>query len=223
MARSSNCCSPCQDLHDGKDKLANGIPTKESGRRTPASAASRTSTPAVALGVAPLAAFGSANSSVVRYLEDDLQRILKTILDFKHPASVPASVVATAPHYEGPHKRPLKAWFPDIYWSKIHLECNNFFQECKNHFAITNTLDQNQVPFAATFLKDITLFHWQQYQCKIEDQTNIPISWEGFKAFLCQSLSKSEAFVDTIWSTIRKKSQHLLEEVMDWPAHLEHL
>ena len=84
-------------------------------------------------------------------------------------------------------------------------------------------MGSNQVPFAATFLKDTALFRWQQHQCKVEDQTNVSISWEGFKAFFRQSLGKSEAFVDTIWSTIRKDSQHQFEEVIDWAAHLEHL
>ena len=56
----------------------------------------------------------------------------------------------------------------------------------------------NRVPFAAIFLKNTALFRWQQYQHKVEDQTNVPISWEGFKAFFYQSLGKSKAFVNTI-------------------------
>ena len=74
-----------------------------------------------------------------------------------------------------------------------------------------------------TFLKDTAFYRWQQHQRKVEDQTNTPISWEGFKAFLCQSLGESKAFVDTIWNTITKDSQYQLEEVMDWAVHLEHL
>ena len=94
---------------------------------------------------------------------------------------------------------------------------------CKDHFATTGATGPNRVPFAATFLKNIALFRWQQHQRKIEDQTNVPISWKRFKAFIRQSLSKSEVFVNTIWSTIRKDSHHQLEEVMDWAAHLKHL
>ena len=81
----------------------------------------------------------------------------------------------------------------------------------------------NQIPFVAIFLKNTTLFRWQQYQRKIEDQTNIPISWKRFKAFFCQSPSKSKAFVNIIWSTIGKNSQYQLKEVMDWAAHLKQL
>ena len=79
MAQSFARRSPCQNPHDGKDKLAGGTPTEGSDRRTPAPAASRAPTPAVAPVVAPLAASGSADSSVVRYLEDDLQRIFRTV------------------------------------------------------------------------------------------------------------------------------------------------
>ena len=111
-------------------------------------------------------------------------------------APVPAP--AAALHYEGVCEKPLKARFPDIYWGKTHLEYYNFFQQYKDHFAIAGATGSNRVLFAATFLKDTALFRWQQYQRKVEDQTNTPISWEGFKAFLRQSLGESKAFVDTI-------------------------
>ena len=221
MARSSARRNPRQNPHDGKDELASGNPTKESNRRTPAPAASRAPTPVVPPVVATLAASGSANFSVFKYSEDDFQRIFRTVLDSRPLASVPAP--AAASHYERSRERPLKAWFPDIYRNKTHLECYNFFQQCEDYFATASAMGSNRVPFAATFLKDTALFRWQQHQRKVEDQTNTPISWEGFKAFLRQSLGESEAFVDTIWSTIRKDSQHQFEEVMDWAAHLEHL
>ena len=221
MAQSFVCRSLCQNPHDGKKKLAGGTPTKKSNCRNSAPTTSRTSTSAVPPVVAPLAAFGSADSFVVRYLKDDLQRIFRTVLNSRPLAPVLAPTAT--PHYKGPRERPLKAWFPDIYWDKTHLECYNFLQKCEDHFATAGATGSNRVLFAATFLKDTALFRWQQYQRKVEDQTNTPISWEGFKAFLRQSLGESEAFVDTIWSTIRKDSQHQFEEVMDWAAHLEHL
>ena len=161
MAQSSAHRSPRQNPHDGKDKLAGGTPIKGSDHRTPAPATSRALTPAVALVVAPLAVFGSADSSVVRYSKDDLRRILRIVLDSRPLAPVPAP--AAAPHYEGPCERPLKAWFPDIYWGKTHLECYNFFQQCKDHFAPAGATGLNQVLFAAIFLKDTALFRWQQH------------------------------------------------------------
>ena len=204
MAQSFARRSPCQNPHDGKDELTGGTPTKGNDPCTPAPAASRASTPAVAPVVAPFAASSPSDSSVVRYLEDDLQQILRIVLDSRPLA--PISAPATASHYEDPRERPLKAWFPDIYWDKTHLEYYNFFQQCKDHFATAGATCSNRVPFAATFLKDTALFRWQQHQRKVEDQTNTLISWEGFKAFFRQSLGKSEAFVNTIWSTIRKDS-----------------
>ena len=79
------------------------------------------------------------------------------------------------------------------------------------------------MPFANIFLNDIALFCWQQHKWKVKDETDVPITWEKFKAFLCQSLNESETFVNTISSTILKDSQHQLEIVMDWAVYLEHL
>ena len=158
MAQSSACQSSCQNPHNSKDKLASGIPTKGRNRRTPAPAATRASTPAAAPVVTLLAISGSANSFVVRYLKNDLQRIFRTVLNFRPSASVPASVVATALHYESLRERSLKAWFPDIYQDKTHLECYNFFQQCKDHFATASAIGPNRVLFTATFLKNTALF-----------------------------------------------------------------
>ena len=41
--------------------------------------------------------------------------------------------------------------------------------------------------------------------------------------FFRQSLGDSQAFVDTYWEKIKKESQHQLEEILDWAAHLEYL
>ena len=115
MAHSFTRCSPRQNPHNGKDELAGGTPTKDSNRCTPTPAATRALFPAIAPVVALLVASGSTNSSMVRFSEDNLQQILRTILDFRLPALVLAPIITAAPHYEGPRERPLKAWFPDIY------------------------------------------------------------------------------------------------------------
>ena len=204
MAQSSTCRSSCQNpLFDGKDKLIGGLPTKVSNCCTLAPAVPRAPTSAVIPVVALLAAFSSADFSVVRYLEKSLYQIVRTIFEARSlpPPTltfVLAPIVIAASHNEGSRERPLKARFPDIYQGKTHLECYDFFQLCKNNFATAGTTGQNQVLFAAIFLKDTALFCWRQHQCKIEDQTNVFISWKGFKAFFCQSLGKSKAFVDTI-------------------------
>ena len=128
MAQSSAHRSSHQNSHDNQDELASGTATGGSDRCTPARAATQLLIPAIAPIVAPLVASGSADSSVVRYLEDDFQRIFKTVLDFRPLALVPAPIVTAAPYYESPHKRPLKTRFPNIYYDKTHLECYNFFQ-----------------------------------------------------------------------------------------------
>ena len=79
------------------------------------------------------------------------------------------------------------------------------------------------MPFAATFLWKQVLFRWQQHKAKNASKTDISLTWEKFKAFLCRSLGKSQAFADNIWRTIRKNSWYKQEEVMDWAVHLEHL
>ena len=78
------------------------------------------------------------------------------------------------------------------------MECYNFFQQCKDYFAIASAIGRNWVLFATIFLKNITFFYRQQYQYKIKDKINIFISWKRFKAFICQSLGKSKAFVNII-------------------------
>ena len=159
MAQSSACCSFCQNPQDGKDELDGGTPTKGSDRCTSTPTATFTPTPVVALVIILLVAFGSADSSAVRYLKDDLQQILRTVLDFRLLVPVPAPVVAAAPHHEGSYEQPLKAWFLDIYQSKTHLECYNFFQKCTYHFATAGAMGPNRVPFAATFLKNTAPFY----------------------------------------------------------------
>ena len=188
MARFPACRSLPQNPHLGaKEKLAGATPTK--GNNTPA--VSSTPTPAIA----PLVI--SALSSLAQYLQDDFQQIFRTILDFR----LFALFLALAPifqQYKNSCEKPLKTRFPDIYWSKTYLEYYNFFWQCEDHFAIAGAKSQNWILFAATFLKNTALFCWQQHQWKLKDKTDVPITWEKFKAFFPLSLGKSEAFVNTI-------------------------
>ena len=96
---------------------------------------------------------------MARYLKNDFQQILKAVLDSRPlPASVPALVVAF--HYKNPYKRPLKARFANVYQAKTHIKCDNFFQQCKDHFAIAGAMGPNRVLFTTTFLKHIDLLCW---------------------------------------------------------------
>ena len=145
--------------------------------------------------------------SMAQYLKDNLQQIFRILLDFKPLALLPAPALALQ-QYKGPCERPLKDQFLDVYQGKTHLEFSNFFQQYEEYFAIAGAKSKSWVLFVAIFFKDTPLFCWQQYQRKVEDEANISIIWEKFKAFLCQSLGECKVFVDTIWSTIKKYSQH---------------
>ena len=94
MVQFFACYSACQNPHDGKDKLAGGTLNEESDRPTPAPTTIHAPTPAIAPIIAPLVASDPADSFVVRYSEDDLQRIVRTIFEarplfFLALASVP--------------------------------------------------------------------------------------------------------------------------------------
>lgn len=76
--------------------------------------------------------------SIAKYTEEDLQRILKTVLEARAPAPAPIP--------EGPRERPLKARFPDIY---------------RGHFATAGAKGPNRIPLAASFLRDRDNFRWR--------------------------------------------------------------
>ena len=104
----------------------------------------------------------SALSSGAWSLEHNLQQIFKIVLDFR-PPTPPLAPAPAFQQYKSAYERPLNARFPDVYWDKTYLDCYNFFQQCKDHFATARAKSQNQVLFIATFFTDIALFCWQQY------------------------------------------------------------
>ena len=113
------CCTPSQNFLIGsKDELASIASIQ--GNNIPAMSHASTLTTILA----PSVVF--ASFSVAQYSENDLQRILRTILDSKSsPAFTPAFVVTQ--QYKSSCKRLLKALFPDIYQGKTYIECHNFF------------------------------------------------------------------------------------------------
>ena len=217
MARALACRSSRQNPPPtGKDEPAGPAATEGSDTYAPAPAVSRAST--LALPAAPSLA-SAAVDSMIRYLEADLQRILRIILETKPPAPAPQPLFFP----DGSCERPLKARFPELFCDMTQMECYNFIQQCKDYFATAGTKGPNQVLFAATFLREQALFRWQQHKAKNAGKTNVPLTQEEFKTFLCRSLRESQVFVDSIWRTIRKDYQYQLKEVIDWAAHIEHL
>ena len=90
-----------------------------------------------------------AKPLVAKYIEEDLQRILRTVFE------------ARAPPSDGPCEKPLKARSPDVYCGKSHMECYNFCQQYEDHFATAGAKGLNRIPFAAFFLHDRINFRWQ--------------------------------------------------------------
>ena len=128
-------------------------------------------------------------TSVPKYSEDDLQRILKAVLEARAP--VPAPVVSEVP------REKLKARSPDVYRGKSHMDCYNFCQQCEDYFATAGATGPTRIPFAASFFRDRISFRWQQYKRRHDADTPVPVTWDEFKVFLRRSLGDSRAFVDT--------------------------
>ena len=78
----------------------------------------------------------------------------------------------------------------------------------QRYFATAGAKGSNHIFFAVSFLHDHINFYWQKYKQKHEAESPVPIIWEKFKNFLCQSLGDSQAFVDSYWAKIKKDSQY---------------
>ena len=152
MARPLTCCSPCRNPPStGGNEFAGPTPTEGSDIYTLACAISRAPTlalahaPALLLAPAPVDA-----NATVKYLEANLKRIFRTVLEARPP--VPALSRQPFVFLEGPCEKPLKARFLELYCGKTHIECYNFCQQYEDHFATAGAKGHNWVPFAATFL-----------------------------------------------------------------------
>lgn len=55
----------------------------------------------------------------------------------------------------------FKACFLDVYYGKNHLDCYNFCQKSKDHFASGGAKSSNQILFAVFFLRNCMNFRWQ--------------------------------------------------------------
>ncbi len=54
----------------------------------------------------------------------------------------------------------LKAKTPGVYRGWSHIEYYNFCQQCEDYFATYGATEPNQIPFAASFLRDRINFRW---------------------------------------------------------------
>ena len=132
-----------------------------------------------------------ANTSIPKYSEDDLQRILKTVLEARAPVPAPAPALAPAPVVSEVPREKLKARSPDVYRGKSHIDCYNFCQQCEGHFATAGATGSTRIPFAASFLRDRISFRWQQYKWRHDADIPVSVTWDEFKAFFRRSLGDS--------------------------------
>ena len=142
--------------------------------------------------------------------------------DRRNPSPAPTPAPLAEPRQDV-SDRPLKARNPDLYYGNSHIESYHFCQQCEDHFETVGAKGHKRVPFATSFLKDRIHHCWQQYKTRIKRNRAALLSWEEFKAFLKQSLGKSDAFVSNVWCKMGSDSQHQLEEVQDWVIQLKHL
>ena len=188
----------------GEDELA-GAPTE--GNSTPAVSRAPTPAPAQALAPTPAPAPASVPGPPGRYTDEDLQRATKLALE---------SFVKGQEHGQAnsaPRDRALKARNPDLYYGSSHMECYSFCRQCEDHFDTAGATGYKRVPFAASFLQDRINFCWQQHKTQVESDNAVLPTWDEFKAFFRQSLGESTSFVTSIWTKIKRDSQHQQEEV----------
>ena len=192
----------------GKDELVEEAPSEGNGTPTSTPAASRAPTPALA----PASAPGPPG----KYTDEDLQRASKLALESFVQGQEHRQLQANSTLCD----RPPKAKNPDFYYGHSHIECYYFCRQCEDHFDTAGATGPKRVPFAASFLRDRVNFWWQQHKTLKEQNRADPLTWDKFKAFLWQSLGESTAFVNDIWSRIKRDSQYQQEELQDWASHL---
>ena len=200
MARPCAWRNFCQNPPPaGKDELAEaarGAPTNDSGTLSHIPAVLHVSTPAPAPPLAP-------GKLVAKYTNTNLQRATKLALKlFVQGQQQAQSLIA--PWALEPRERPLKARFPDLYYGNLHMDCYRFCQQCKDYFETAKAKRPNRIPFAALFLRRLVIQRWLQY--KRRHNGTVPITWPEFKDLLRKNLGDSRAFIDGIWSKIKRDS-----------------
>lgn len=194
---------PGSAAHTERDKLASDVEAPP---------------PRDADAVGPVSAPASA-PGILKYTEEDLQRITKFYINSFIQALAQAQA-QTNRSDQAPREHLLETRFPDLYFGKSHMECYHFCQKCEDHFDTAGVTGFYRTPYAASFLRGRISFRWHQHKRRIlVDRPCLgPIS-----RLFCGRISETHAFVDTIWSRVKRDSQYQQEEVQDWASHLEHL
>ena len=126
----------------GKDELAGTSPIKSSGIPIPTPVMLHASTSAPA--TAPIVASSLEN---------------KLFKQFKK-AYLEAQITGQTKINLKPRKQLPEAWFLDLYYGNLHMECYWFCQQCKDFFETTEAKRPNRILFAALFLRDLVIQQW---------------------------------------------------------------
>ena len=94
----------------------------------------------------PVANASATTISILKYSEDDLQRIFKAVMEAWAPA--PALIVSELPLEK------LKIRFANVYRKKSHMDCYSFCQQCEDYFATARATGLTRILFATSFLWD---------------------------------------------------------------------
>lgn len=101
----------------------------------------------------------------------------------------------------GPQERPLK---------------------CEDYFETGVATGHYRIPFATSFLRGIIVQRWHQYNQSQGERVALLI-WIEIKTFLRKNFGDSRAFIDSIWSRVKRGSEFQKEEIHDLASHFEHL
>ena len=157
---------------------------------------------------------------VAKYTNSDLQRATKLALHLfvQGQQQVQSQIAPPVPE---PWKRPLKASFPDLYYNNSHMDCYRFCQQCEDHFKTVSVKGLNRFLFATLFLRGLVTQQWLQHKQRYDGAA--PITWQEFKNFFQKNLADIKAFVDYIWSKIKRDSQYQDKSVHDWAVYFKYL
>ena len=118
-------------------------------------------------------------------------------------------------------EQPFKAWFLDLYYGNLHMDCYRFCPQYKDYFETARVKRPNRILFAALFLRGLITQQWFQHKRRHNGATLM--TWQEFKDFLQKNFEDSRTFIDGIWRKLKRDSQYQDKSVEDWAAQLNYL
>ena len=92
-------------------------------------------------------------TNIPKYSKDEMQLILKAVLETRVPTPTPTFAPSPAPNaFEKPRDKLLKACFLNVYCGKSHMNCYNFCKQCENYNTTAATKESCDKPLKARSL-----------------------------------------------------------------------